>query len=74
MSSTTTAASDIHRVALATELAATRAELRRERALRAHPVLADHDLISLVRGDTDDAYAENAAHVAQAITAALSRV
>lgn len=54
------------RIAVAAELATVRHTLRRERALRAHPVLTS-DLVELVHGETDDDYAARALKLADAI-------
>lgn len=62
-------ASEAARIAVAAELASTKATLRRERALNAHPAL-NRDLISLVRGETDEEYASQAAKLADAIEGA----
>lgn len=54
------------RIAVAAELAKVRQTLRRERALHAHPVLTP-DLMELVRGETDEDYADRASMLAGAL-------
>lgn len=54
------------RIAIAAELASVRRTLRRERALRAHPVL-NEELLEFIQGDTDEHYASHASAFVEAL-------
>lgn len=61
------------RIAVAAELANVRTTLRRERALHAHPALTS-DLLELVHGESDEAYAAHASTLDAAILNARASV
>lgn len=65
-------ASEAARIALAAELAAVRREVRELRAIRQHPEL--EPLVDMLHGETDEAFAANAARFAAALKAAREKM